>query len=60
MTCQQAKCEAEATTEVFWPGQTTRQCDSHAAAVVRLGAFMGVGVDTRPLPAEPKEPVHGK
>lgn len=55
-TCQQAMCEKPATTEVFWPGQTTRQCDEHAEKVVRLGAFMGCVVDTRPLAAKDGAP----
>lgn len=50
MTCQQKGCEATATVEVFWPGQTTKQCAEHAERVVRLGEFMGVAVDARPLP----------
>lgn len=50
MKCKQCKCEAEATTECHWPGQTTQQCDEHTKAIVRMGVFMGFHVTTTPIP----------
>ena len=47
--CQQTNCEAEATRRVFWPGQTTDQCEQHAAALVRLGKHMDIDVETAVL-----------
>lgn len=58
MKCQQEGCEAEATVEVFWPGQTTLQCARHAQSIVGLGSTMGFRVETRPIPEA--EPIPGE
>lgn len=44
------ECKAEATVEVFWPGQTTHACDRHAQGITRLAVAMGFAVDCRPIP----------
>ncbi len=54
MQCEQNKCERDATTVVFWPGNTTKQCDGCAAQVVILGELMGYEVDTLPLASQPE------
>jgi len=44
MTCQQDKCDKDAKYIVMWPNQVTKQCEEHAAKVVKLGEFMGIQV----------------
>lgn len=58
MTCQQNKCEQEATHTVYWPGQTTKQCETHAKSVRAMGAVLGFHVDIVPLAEEniPQQP----
>lgn len=53
MTCQQDGCEAEATYRVYWPGQTTDQCETHARKVQALGEAMGIQVSVRDISVEP-------
>lgn len=48
-TCQQKDCIAIATHTVYWPGQTTKQCDFHAKQLQALGTHMGFHVSIEPL-----------
>lgn len=43
------KCMAQATVEVFWPGQTTVACNYHAQGIMRVAEAMGFHVDIRPI-----------
>ena len=62
MTCQQQGCQDTATCVVFWPGQTTRQCEKHAHALQRLSSHVGFKLEIgRLLPfivleEQPEEP----
>ena len=49
MKCGQEGCKLNATNIVYWPGQTTYQCDDHTKQVVRLGAVMGFNVASNPI-----------
>jgi hypothetical protein len=49
MRCGQEKCDKDAEFIVYWPGQTTFQCDEHTKKVVALGKFMGFNVSTNPI-----------
>jgi len=55
MQCKQmvkdVQCPKEATHEVFWPGQTTQQCQEHEQKLQSLAVFMGFRLDSRPLVA---------
>jgi len=59
MQCKQVvkgvQCQNEATLEVFWPGQTTQQCQEHEQQLQGMAMVMGFPLDSRPIVAEPKE-----
>jgi len=50
MKCGTHTCSTEATTEVFWPGQTTPMCNPCAERARGIGAAMGLTIETRPIP----------
>lgn len=61
MTCQQKGCTKEATHEVFWPGQLTKQCEEHAKNVQAAGrALFGLTVEIRPLQNDIPPSLHEK
>lgn len=41
MKCNQHECENPVVFTVHWPGQTTRACAKHAAALVDVANVMG-------------------
>jgi hypothetical protein len=50
--CGQSGCTKDATHIVYWPGQTTYQCESDKDRVVALGKVMGFRVDSNPISVE--------
>lgn len=49
MKCGQHGCEKDATQIVYWPGQTTYQCDEDTQRVKSMGLIMGIRVDSSPI-----------
>lgn len=49
MKCGQNGCTKDATHIVYWPGQTTYQCESDKDRLVATGAVLGIIVDWNPI-----------
>ncbi len=47
--CGTTTCEQDATTVVFWPGQTIRVCTACALRLGNVAVAMGFVVEGRPL-----------
>lgn len=43
------RCEQIATLTLFWPGQTSKQCEHHAAWVREVAMALGFELRTEPL-----------
>lgn len=56
--CHANKCEAPATMRVYWPGQTTHQCGTHAEHATRIAQAMGfvLTVEARELASSERAP----
>ena len=47
--CSDHGCLAFAGHTVYWPGQTSVKCDTHAANWTRIASVMGFDLVTRPI-----------